>query len=43
MCIRDSYYSGTRDIKKEHYNMGVLLTEEAKENILKETFKNRVG
>mgnify|MGYP002550925330 CR=1 FL=1 len=38
-----SYYSGTRDIKKEHYNMGVLLTEEAKENILKETFKNRVG
>ena len=38
-----SYYSGNRDIKKEHYNMGVLLTEEKKVEILKETFKRRVG
>lgn len=38
-----SYYSGTKDIKKEHYNMGVLLTEETKKNILKDTFKKRVG
>lgn len=38
-----SYYSGTRDIKKEHYNMGVLLTEETKKEILKEEFKRRVG
>jgi len=38
-----SYYQGTRDIKKEHYNMGILLTEEKKKEILKENFKNRVG
>lgn len=38
-----SYYSGTRDIKKEHYNMGALLTENAKKEILKENFKKRVG
>lgn len=38
-----SYYKGTRDIKKEHYNMGVLLTEEAKIEILKENFERRVG
>ncbi len=38
-----SSYSGTRDVKKEHYNMGVLLTDKAKEEILKETFKKRVG
>ena len=38
-----SYYKGTRDIKKEHYNMGILLTENKKKEILKENFKNRVG
>lgn len=38
-----SYYTGTRDIKKEHYNMGILLTEEKKKEILKENFKRRVG
>jgi hypothetical protein len=31
-----SYYQGNRDIKKEHYNMGVLLTEKKKKQILKE-------
>ena len=34
-----SSYSGTRDVKKEHYNMVVLLTDKAKEEILKEAFK----
>lgn len=38
-----SYYKGSRDIKKEHYNMGILLTEEKKKDILKENFQNRVG
>ena len=38
-----SYYQGNRDIKKEHYNMGVLLTEKKKKQILKENFKKRVG
>ena len=38
-----SYYKGTRDIKKEHYNMGILLTEAKKKEILKENFLNRVG
>lgn len=38
-----SYYKGTRDIKKEHYNMGVSLTEEKKKEVLKENFKKRVG
>lgn len=38
-----SYYKGTRDIKKEHFNMGILLTEEKKKEILKENFLNRVG
>lgn len=38
-----SYYKGTRDIKKEHYKMGVLLTEEKKKEILKENFEKRVG
>lgn len=38
-----SYYKGTRDVKKEHYDMGILLTEEKKIEILKENFKKRVG
>lgn len=38
-----SYYQGNRDIKKEHYNMGILLTEKKKKEILKENFRNRVG
>lgn len=38
-----SYYQGTRDIKKEHYNMGILLTEKKKKQILKANFKKRVG
>ena len=38
-----SYYKGSRDIKKEHYNMGILLTEEKKKEILKENFLKRVG
>lgn len=38
-----SYYKGSRDIKKEHYNMGILLTEAKKKEILKENFLNRVG
>ena len=38
-----SYYQGTRDIKKEHYNMGILLTEKKKKQILKTHFEKRVG
>lgn len=38
-----STYKGTRDVKKEHYELGVLLTEEKKIEILKETFLSRVG
>ena len=38
-----SYYKGTRNIKKEHYNMGILLTEEKKREILEENFQKRVG
>lgn len=38
-----SNYKGTRDVKKEHYNLGILLTEEKKIEILKENFKKRVG
>ncbi len=38
-----SYYQGTRDIKKEHYQMGILLTEEKKKEILRENFLRRVG
>lgn len=38
-----SNYRGTRDVKKEHYNLGILLTEEKKIEILKDHFKRRVG
>ncbi len=38
-----SNYKGTRDVKKEHYNLGILLTEEKKIEILKEHFERRVG
>lgn len=38
-----STYKGTRDVKKEHYELGVLLTEEKKIEILQETFLRRVG
>lgn len=38
-----STYKGTRDVKKEHYELGVLLTEEKKIEILQETFLSRVG
>ena len=38
-----SDYKGTRDVKKEHYDLGILLTEEKKIEILKEHFRNRVG
>lgn len=38
-----SNYRGTRDIKREHYEMGILLTEEKKKEILKEHFGKRVG
>ncbi len=38
-----STYKGTRDVKKEHYKLGVLLTEEKKIEILQETFLRRVG
>lgn len=36
-------YKGTRDVKKEHYNLGVLLTTKKKIQILKQHFKRRVG
>lgn len=38
-----SYYKGTRDVKREHYNMDVLLTEKAKAEILADEFERRVG
>lgn len=38
-----SNYRGTRDVKKEHYELGILLTEEKKKEILKEHFQKRVG
>ncbi len=38
-----SYYKGTRDIKKEHYQMGILLTQKKKMEILQENFQKRVG
>lgn len=38
-----STYKGSKDVKKEHYKLGVLLTEEKKREILGEAFLNRVG
>ena len=38
-----SNYRGTRDVKKEHYELGILLTEAKKKEILKEHFERRVG
>ena len=38
-----SNYQGTRDVKKEHYQLGVLLTEEKKKEILANAFRKRVG
>lgn len=38
-----SNYRGTRDVKKEHYQLGILLTEDKKKEILKEHFLKRVG
>lgn len=38
-----SDYVGKVDVKKKHYDMGILLTEEKKISILKEHFKKRVG
>ncbi len=38
-----SNYRGTRDVKKEHYNLGILLTDAKKKEILKEHFLKRVG
>ena len=38
-----SDYKGKVDIKKEHYKLGIELTEEKKIEILKTHFKNRVG
>lgn len=36
-------YKGYRNLKREHYKLGVLLTEERKIKILKAHFKRRVG
>ena len=36
-------FKGSRDVKKEHYRMGILLTEEKKKEILSEAFRTRVG
>ncbi len=36
-------YHGSRDVKKKHYNMGAMLTEKKKIEILSETFEKRVG
>ena len=36
-------FKGSRDVKKEHYKMGILLTEEKKKEILAEAFRARVG
>lgn len=38
-----SNYRGSRDVKKAHYQMGILLTEEKKKEILSRAFQNRVG
>lgn len=38
-----SNYKGSKDVKKEHYQMGILLTEEKKKEILSEAFQRRVG
>ena len=38
-----SNYKGSRDVKKEHYQMGILLTEEKKKEILSDAFRRRVG
>ena len=38
-----SNYKGLRDVKKEHYEMGILLTEDAKKEILGKAFRRRVG
>lgn len=38
-----SNYIGSKDVKKEHYELGVLLTEEKKKEILGEAFLRRVG
>ena len=38
-----SNYKGSRDVKKEHYQMGILLTEEKKKEILSDAFHRRVG
>ena len=38
-----SEYQGRVDVKKKHYDMGVLLTEAEKVRILKDNFKLRVG
>ena len=38
-----SEYQGKVDVKKKHYDMGILLTEEEKINVLKENFLKRVG
>ncbi len=38
-----SEYQGTRDVKKIHYRMGILLTQQKKAEILKETFRRRMG
>ena len=36
-------FTGTRDVKKEHYRLGILLTEKKKEEILKDVFLRRLG
>lgn len=36
-------FHGSRDVKKEHYNLGCLLDEQKKREILEEAFLNRVG
>ncbi len=38
-----SEYVGKRNIKRDHYQLGVLLTEEKKVEILKAHFRKRVG
>ena len=37
-----SNYKGSRDVKKEHYQMGILLTEEKKKEI-QEAVRNGSG
>lgn len=38
-----SNYKGSKDVKKEHYEMGILLTEKKKKEIMSEAFLRRVG